>query len=329
MSSSKITQYRIKFFSNFCENSLCKINYENLCDAIGPLCNHIYGSNKSIYFVDENDKNYNHIIILNTAIPTDKELADIPKHCIIGLAFEPFEFLGLTPSFIDWAASHIGRYYIGEKKGIILNHPTFFESFSYMWYSRPVHLTRKIMNPIMNPIKNPKNIMSIVFSKKNWTINHQYRYKLVKEILSQKLPIDIYGIGCDLIPSQTKSLYSNIKGSFSDAEPYETYYFTIAIENHCEPHYFSEKIMSPLLYECKPIYLGCKNIHSYFNPNDVLLLKPIGPDISDKMQNYQSNLSFIKQVLFNPKRFYENTMNTKENEQKINIIHNIHHLFTF
>jgi len=63
----------------------------------------------------------------------------------------------------------------------------------------------------------------------------------------------------------------------------------ITIENYQEPHYFSEKIMDPLLCNCVPIYLGCKNINSYF-PNMVINLS----------NNIDEDFELIKKIHGNP-----------------------------
>jgi hypothetical protein len=44
----------------------------------------------------------------------------IPKKNVAGLAlaFEPFEYLTLTPEFIQYAQHYIGKYFIGGKRGL-------------------------------------------------------------------------------------------------------------------------------------------------------------------------------------------------------------------
>jgi len=169
----------------------------------------------------------------------------IPKENVIGLAFEPVQFLGLSHTFIQYAQKHIGKYYIGDKNNLP---DPFIEHFGYMWHSRP-----------SKDITYKHSLMSIVLSNKQSAPGHKYRHELVKKIIELRLPIDIYGHG-----SKNYS-YDRIKGSFNDAEPYENYSFSICIENYECNHYFSEKIITPILYNCMPIYVGCKNIDSYLD----------------------------------------------------------------
>lgn len=43
--------------------------------------------------------------------------------------------------------------------------------------------------------------------------------------------------------------------------------FTISIENSKEQNYFSEKIIDPFSTATFPIYIGCPNLHEYFDPS--------------------------------------------------------------
>ena len=234
----------IKFFSSFGTNEGCIEAYTRVSELMkDPLFNTRYR------FTTEDD--YTHAIILNTAMPT----LTLPKENVIGLAFEPIEFLNLTVPFVNYAINHIGTYFIGDKK--LLPSPPFVEHFAYMWHTTPL---------IELPIKTKK--ISLMISKRTHTVGHMYRHMLCSEILNTRLPIDIYGNGCKFYYNVTDS---RIKGEFEGKEPYLDYQFHIAIENFQTPHYFSEKIMDPLLCNTVPIYLGCNNIDTYF-PNSVIQL---------------------------------------------------------
>ena len=186
-----------------------------------------YGKDKKVYITD--DDNYTHAIIINTIMPPLK----IPKKNVIGLAFEPFQFLGLTDEFIEYAKNHIGKYLIGDKHNLP---ELFIEHFGYMWHSRPP-----------KEITYKPQLISIAVSTKCFAPGHIYRHKLIEKIIQYKLPIDIYGHGSNLYS------YNRVKGSFNDDEPYHSYLFSICIENHICNHYFSEKIVTPLLYNCMPL----------------------------------------------------------------------------
>jgi hypothetical protein len=278
--------YKIKIFCPFASSDKCKeiyerINYTNEID--------FYGDSRQVVITDNDD--YTHAIILNTIMPELK----IPKKNVIGLAFEPIQFLGLTDAFVHYAQKHIGKYYIGDKFG--LPEP-FVEHFGYMWHSRPP-----------KEITYKPNLMSIVVSDKKIAPGHKYRHQLIEQIIKLKLPIDIYGHG-----SKNYS-YGRIKGSFNDAEPYETYSFSVCIENFKSNHYFSEKIITPLLHNCMPVYFGCKNIDSYFD------------HIPKLSGDFNADILLLVEIIKNPKMYYKPTYNPK-NLKTVNLIENVRELYS-
>jgi hypothetical protein len=280
---------RIKIFCPFSTSKNSKDVYERINYANE---NSFYGENKIYNFVNDNEE-YTHAIIINTIMPK----LEIPKENVIGLAFEPIFFLELTPEFIDYAKKYIGKYYIGDK--FDLPDP-FTEHFGYMWHSRPPkELTTK-----------PK-LMSIIVSEKTFAPGHVYRHKLVQTIINNNLPIDIYGRGSEKYAANGK----RIMGTFNHAEPYEEYMFSICIENYVCNHYFSEKIMTPLMYNCMPIYYGCKNIGSYIE-NTINLTGDILFDIN-----------LIVNILKYPEVYYKKTYTTK-NIKAVNLIENLPNIFT-
>jgi hypothetical protein len=153
--------------------------------------------------------------------------------------------------------------------------------------------------------------MSIIVSEKQFAPGHIYRHNLVQTIINKNLPIDIYGRGSlDYVGENAR-----IMGTFNDVEPYEDYLFSICIENYVCNHYFSEKIMTPLMYNCMPIYYGCKNINSYVE-NTINLTGNILFDIN-----------IIVNILKHPQVYYKKTYTVK-NIKAVNLIENLPNIFT-
>jgi hypothetical protein len=274
---------KIKCFSSFCSSEHCKDVFERICHS--DLFNYY---NQDYIFTNNDD--YTHAIIINTIMPD----LSIPKENVLGLAFEPYPFLNITNEFIEYAKNHIGKYYIGDCND--LPNP-FIEHFGYMWHS-----------PNQKNITFKPNLMSIVLSDKNYAPGHKYRHEIVKYIINHKLPIDIYGYGSNMYQ------YDRIKGSFEGSEPYETYMFSICIENFQCKHYFSEKIIDPMLLNCNPIYLGCENIDSYLE------------NIIHLTNDFEKDIELIIKILKNPNFFYRKTY-TLKNKNSVNLIHQLPHLF--
>jgi len=278
----------IRFFSDFCDSTTCKQKFEYSCNALE--CD-FYGPDKAVYFTDKND--YTHAIILNKATP---ELTTIPKKNVLGLACEPFEFLQITPAFVEYASKHIGKYFIGEKRNLPA---PFIGHFAYMWFDRP---------PAEIKMKN--RIMSIVLSDKKFAPGHTYRHALVERIVARNLAIDIYGRGS----GEYKNKSSRVKGEFIQSEPYEDYLYTVAIENFKSDHYVSEKIMTPVMYNCTPIYIGAKHVDKYIEGSISL------------SGDCDNDIKLLMGILANPGKYYRVTWK-ESNLRNINLLHNIEKLF--
>src|SRR6056300_48896 len=105
----------IKFFSSFGTSEGCIEAYTRVSEVKrDPLFN------KTYTFTTNN--NYTHAIILNTAMPN----LSIPKENVIGLAFEPRQFLNLTNSFISYATNNISYYLLSDNSDLP---PNFIEHF--------------------------------------------------------------------------------------------------------------------------------------------------------------------------------------------------------
>ena len=283
--------YKIRFFSSFGNPNECEKILIRLCETVDM---DDFGQGKNIEITTGD--NYSHVLILNTAMPS------IPKHIdknnVIGLAFEPRLFLGLTQEFLNYAKDNIGKYFIGDNQGLP---DPFVENFSYMWYCTPCKTI---------PLKN--KMMSIMISEKGKTFGHMYRHYLTREILKRGLPVDIYGRGCQFYNTQEDS---RLMGQFEELEPYKDYLFHICIENVESNHYFSEKIINPLLNGTTPIYLGCRNIEQYFG-NIIKLSKSIERDID-----------LINNILMNPEQ-YKKDIKLEEVKNKVYLLRNLDEIFS-
>lgn len=279
---SLIIMIIVKFYSSFSSSENVKDVYSRILKLVDiPQ----YG--KDIIYTD--GTNYTHAILIGTPMPQ----LHIPKCNVLGLAFEPPYFLGLTSEFISYAQQYIGKYYIGEKGHLP---DPFVEHHGFMWYC-----------PFPRELQCKTKTMSIIFSNKKQVFGHQYRHQLVHAILQTKWNIDIYGKGC------TELMYndSRIKGEFSDEEPYDGYQFSISIENFSLSDYISEKVINPLMYECTPLYYGARNIEKYF-PNYTISL----------LGNLVTDLNIIKAVIDNPNQ-YKTSIKRYDVLYKTSLLHHI------
>ena len=297
-----MSKYRIRIFSSFSSDTTNKINYEKVCQAqfienYGPDIN-----KKDIYITTSDD--YTHVIIMNTAMPTLKPY--MSKECVIGLAFEPPQFLGINKDFIEYAKRNIGKYYIGSVYELPL---PFISGYGYMWHNPPPALSSLV------PLASRPNIMSMMISEKLNATGHLYRHQIVNQIFQYNLPIDLFGRGCRLYNSKAPDY--RLKGEFKEDSVMYTYYqFHICIENYQSDYYMSEKVTNPMVHGTVPIYLGASNIEKKFPDSSIVLSGDLTKD-----------MSLLVQILMNPEAYRKNIDQTMVRTE-VNLLKKLDEVFS-
>ena len=292
---------RVKFFSDYCVSGHCKQEYERAC-----LVQNIdyYGKTKKIYFTTT--ETYTHAILLNCATPPNLQ---VPSTNVVGFAQEPpdIPFLKFNQNnFIEYAVQNIGKYFIGIVDKFPT--PTFVGHHGFLFYETPKPL----------PFRPKKlRLMSIMVSNKTYTPGHRYRHVIARHILKYKLPIDIWGNGAEVYKREFPN-NKNIKGGFDSMEEMcKDYLFTIAIENTSHDHYFTEKIINPIINNTVPLYWGCKKIEQYFPKHTIQLTGNINRDIIT-----------IHTVLRNPNKYInEYKIDQEMVLNKVNLVKNMEQIF--
>tara|TARA_R110002153_G_scaffold166073_2_gene318586 strand:- start:1464 stop:2327 length:864 start_codon:yes stop_codon:yes gene_type:complete len=121
--------------------------------------------------------------------------------------------------------------------------------------------------PEHNQKVHPKTqLCSYITSNKQYTASQKMRINLLNYYSSNNDPkINLYGRGHNPLPE-------NHENGDYDGKIYglKDFYFSLAIENHIQRNYFSEKLMDCLLTGTIPIYYGCSEISKYFNPEGII-----------------------------------------------------------
>ena len=102
-------------------------------------------------------------------------------------------------------------------------------------------------------IKTKNKLVSMVSSRKRSCSLHRFRYRLAQK-LSRLNIADIYGM----------DQWTHINNTLDD------YMFSIVIENNVIDNYFTEKLLNCFAVGTVPIYLGCRNIGSFFDPSGII-----------------------------------------------------------
>lgn len=246
--------------------------------------------------------NYTHAIVINNYIINSGSfymknvIGDIIRDSIIcnnnniiGLSHEPPEIERIDINKYKDIKKYIISYDLKNKPSNVIT------KYSY------------IKATVLRTTNIKKNkIISLIVSWKEMTKNHSYRIELAKELLKTDLPIDIYGDYRNIF----NGIHDNrLKGIFppNGDEAYKDYKFSICIENSNHSHYFTEKIINPMLLECTPIYYGCVNIDNYF------------PDIPIKLKGIlEDDINLLRDICNNQDKYIRN-INTQEIMDKVSI----------
>jgi len=120
---------------------------------------------------------------------------------------------------------------------------------------------------MMRPIEKINKI-SIIFSRKNFTIGHQNRINFIDTLINSPIGkyIDVYGDGYKHIPDKWNAIVQ--------------YKYHLVIENTSIKDYWSEKLADAFLGFSVPIYYGCPNIDNYFSEDAMIMIDIGEPELS-------------------------------------------------
>ena len=260
------------------------------------ICTHLHGYNKK--FTITTGEDYTHAILyLPESNKTARPSLTIPKENVVACTGEAPPFWESEWNMVDiskneiinYLVKYVGYYFVGDTTNQW--YPT-----HKPFHARHVSFSRKPLKPIYKKNK----MMSIIFSVKSfipyWTSKapgYKYRKNIIEYILSNNLPIDIYGTGCAGIK---KPHNNRVKGEFIKGEPYEDYIFHIAIENYSFPHYITEKFTNCLIYHTIPVYVGGTRV-GYYYPNSCIRLTG----------RIEHDINIIVDILKFPQKYLKNT----------------------
>lgn len=268
--------------------------FADYCNFDSTVFYRIYGrQDDKIQFV--NDDSYTHVIIINKAMPN---LTHISKENVIGFSYEPIELMTFDESFINYAKSHISRYFIGKTGDL----PSPFEE----------HYTFQCHNwadTLVKSYQDKPKLISMMVSHKAHLPGHIYRINLAIKLSKLNIPVDIHGTGCNLLKNilGADKEWPYIKSSFEKDEMlYSDYKYNIAIENTVSNKYISEKLTNCFAHNTIPLYIGAKDAEEIFGGDccirlsceleeDINLIKSILED----PDHYKLDVLPFRDVLFN------------------------------
>jgi glycosyltransferase involved in cell wall biosynthesis/GR25 family glycosyltransferase involved in LPS biosynthesis len=127
------------------------------------------------------------------------------------------------------------------------------------------------------PVQKTRSLSAVVSSKRS-SPGHHHRLDLIHALERDGRAVDVFGW-------DNNEGFRNHRGSLP---PYDKrdgllpYRYTIAVENHAENNYVTEKLVDALLAECLPFYWGCPNLEEFLEPQAFVRL-PL-PDIGASVE---------------------------------------------
>lgn len=142
------------------------------------------------------------------------------------------------------------------------------------------------------PVHKSKDL-SLVFSGKRMRLTlHNRRFRFMQELVERLPEMHVFGRTPGHIPLDNK------------AEAFDSYRYSIILENHIERHHWTEKLADAFLGLTLPFYVGCPNVADYFPEESVIPIDIHAPageavqTIREAIANneYEKRLEAIKEA---------------------------------
>jgi hypothetical protein len=223
---------------------------------------------------------YSEVVVLKSdyTIVLNKPLADVTVHCppnnVWAIIQEPPNEIF---SRLHKGDSSFSRVYTSDET---LQGDRFFHSQPAV----PWHVDLDYDELLRCGIPEKKLDLSWITSNKMVFRGHRARMKFLRKIQAE-IEFDLFGHG-----------FHPIDNKWDGLAPYR---YSLAIENHSNPYYWSEKIADCFLAWTMPIYYGCTRISDYFPPESMISIDIGDPDsgalIRDAIQknHWERNLDAI------------------------------------
>ncbi len=187
------------------------------------------------------------------------EQLDCPRENTLLITTEPSSIRIDGPHFLK-QFGHV----LTAKNPKLVKHPNqIFQTPPLRWfYGRPMtegdtHYVDVDHFKAQPPILKKHDLSTVCSNKRMSHTVHAQRYDCIME-LKRRLGDALYLFGRGINPISNK------------AEAMDDFRYHIAIENHIEPHHWTEKIADCFLAYCLPFYYGPPNIADYF-PQDAVI----------------------------------------------------------
>ena len=210
--------------------------------------NQNYQINNCTFIFDENEKNYDWLVVYNNLSNDKKLFNSCPKENTIFITSEPSSITYYGKKFLNQF-----EYVLSGQEDYALSHPgKIYQQPALRWFyesdlSRPTNINELRKNI---PLEKSKTISTICSNKSSNFTLHKKRLKFINYIKEQMPELHHFGKGFHEIKDKSEGLKS--------------YKYHIAIENHIANHWWTEKLSDAFLGCSLPFYHGAPNLNQYF-----------------------------------------------------------------
>ena len=198
--------------------------------------------------------------------------------------------------FFQKEPDHV-MHYSYERENL---HKSFYHSKGDSWMIQTpwIGLTHDELVALKPPTK--KYALSVVDSGRGVLEGHHHRLRALQDILMQ-IP-DIHFFGHITKGRENTGPFKTSLPPRAKESAFLEYKYAIAIENGRTPHYFSEKIIDPMLCWTTPIYWGCSNIGKYFPEGSFIEIKDLDSGTGSQVasiiesQHYEENIDALAEA---------------------------------
>lgn len=227
-----------------------------------------------IQFTEEPVEACDYLVILNN-LEEDLESLPCPRENVWRIVQEP-----PTEIFKPW---HVNPLYSTRTFTCDpgLSQPQYIRSHPMV----PWHVNRDYEYLAAAPIPKKTKLLSWITSTKTFLGGHKRRMRFLEAISGKIAELDVLGTRVIHItkPEAKKKIadkqrelgFKFVEDKWAGLAPYT---YSLAIENHSGPDYWTEKIADCFLTWTIPIYYGCTNLEDYFPPESFIRIDIENPE---------------------------------------------------
>ena len=222
------------------------------------------------FHLDNPDLEYDYVIVLNTVSQPVK--VTCPPNKIWRMMQEPPE-----GGYVKMSnpVRTFNRIYTNDESRTDTCH--YHHHGSLPWHVNKSYDDLKAQGPITKT----KNL-SWITSNKTARQGHKDRMRFLQDLQKSDLDFDLLGRG-----------FEEIDDKWDGLAPYK---YSIAIENHRNAYYWTEKISDCFLAWTMPLYYGCTNIQDYFPKEAFVHIDIKDPKVFDHMRDVINSDLYQKSV---------------------------------